>query len=76
MGGFPKHLCTFCGTNADQVRYLIAGPNHQFICDGCVTLCADICRMGIRRDDMIARLLVWRQQMTPGQAGADIGAAG
>lgn len=36
------HYCTFCGANQTDVLVLIAGPSRQFICDGCVELCADI----------------------------------
>lgn len=64
MVAFPKHLCTFCGKRLDQVRCLIAGPNHQFICDECVTLCVEIVRENPRQDDIIGRLNVWRQFMT------------
>jgi ClpX C4-type zinc finger len=30
--------CSFCGSTADQVTRLIAGP-RVFICDGCVARC-------------------------------------
>ena len=33
--------CSFCGKNQDEVEKLIAGP-AVFICNECVTLCADI----------------------------------
>jgi len=38
----PDYRCSFCGKRQDQVRKLIAGPNHIFICDDCVTLCKQI----------------------------------
>jgi ATP-dependent protease Clp ATPase subunit len=37
-----RYYCSFCGKRQDEVRKLIAGPS-VFICDECVTLCADIC---------------------------------
>lgn len=36
--------CSFCGKSRDQVRKLIQGPEGVFICDECVTACADIIR--------------------------------
>jgi hypothetical protein len=33
--------CSFCGSTADQVARLIAGP-RVFICDGCVARCTEI----------------------------------
>ncbi|HZH26350.1 MAG TPA: ATP-dependent Clp protease ATP-binding subunit ClpX, partial [Azospirillaceae bacterium] len=35
--------CSFCGKSQDEVEKLIAGP-AVFICNECVTLCADILR--------------------------------
>jgi ATP-dependent Clp protease ATP-binding subunit ClpX len=34
-------LCSFCGKSQNEVRKLISGPG-VFICDECVTLCAEI----------------------------------
>ena len=34
-------FCSFCGKSQEQVRKLIAGP-AVFICDECISLCADI----------------------------------
>jgi len=34
----PALACSFCGTRADEVERLIAGPGI-YICDRCVTLC-------------------------------------
>ncbi|GAA2614776.1 ATP-dependent Clp protease ATP-binding subunit ClpX [Actinomadura fulvescens] len=34
--------CTFCGKTQEQVRRLIAGPGHLFICDECVGLCKEL----------------------------------
>ncbi len=59
--GFPKHICNFCGKPGDQVQCLIAGPNHQCICDECVTLCVEIVKGYPRQHDMIGRLKVWRE---------------
>jgi len=37
----PAASCSFCGRTEDLVEKLISGPN-VYICDKCVTLCADI----------------------------------
>ena len=34
--------CSFCGKGQEQVRRLIAGPGHIYICDACVGLCNEI----------------------------------
>lgn len=34
--------CSFCGKRQDQVKKLIGGPAHIFICDECVALCREI----------------------------------
>ena len=34
--------CSFCGTDQNQVKHLIGGPNHVSICDSCVALCNDV----------------------------------
>ena len=40
----PKNLyCSFCGKSQHEVKKLISGPS-VFICDECITLCADIMR--------------------------------
>ncbi len=37
-----KVRCSFCGKSEDQVRKLIAGPGGAYICDECITICAEI----------------------------------
>ncbi|MBR4359010.1 MAG: ATP-dependent Clp protease ATP-binding subunit ClpX [Clostridia bacterium] len=37
----PKHRCSFCGKNQDQVRRIIAGPG-AYICNECIALCQEI----------------------------------
>ena len=37
----PKHRCSFCGKNQDQVRRIIAGPG-AYICNECIALCNEI----------------------------------
>ncbi|SFK96740.1 ATP-dependent Clp protease ATP-binding subunit ClpX [Lachnospiraceae bacterium KH1T2] len=37
-----KIRCSFCNKTQDQVRKLIAGPNGAYICDECISICADI----------------------------------
>ncbi|MCR5107341.1 MAG: ATP-dependent Clp protease ATP-binding subunit ClpX [Lachnospiraceae bacterium] len=34
--------CSFCGKPQDYARKLISGPNGVYICDECVSICADI----------------------------------
>src|SRR5690625_2016126 len=34
--------CSFCNKSKDEVSKLISGPDAVYICDECVTLCADI----------------------------------
>jgi hypothetical protein len=36
------YRCSFCGKRAEQVRRLIAGPGHTYICDECVDLWQEI----------------------------------
>ncbi|EHF01181.1 MULTISPECIES: ATP-dependent Clp protease ATP-binding subunit ClpX [Olsenella] len=38
----PEMRCSFCGKTRSQVRKLVQGPNGVFICDECVSECADI----------------------------------
>jgi len=33
---FYTYLCSFCGKEQDEVRRLIAGPHHIYVCDECV----------------------------------------
>ncbi|MDR0396184.1 MAG: ATP-dependent Clp protease ATP-binding subunit ClpX [Oscillospiraceae bacterium] len=35
-------FCSFCGKPQEQVRRIVAGPEHIYICDECVLLCQDI----------------------------------
>jgi ATP-dependent protease Clp ATPase subunit len=49
--------CNFCGKSQHEVRRIIAGPT-VYICDECVTLCADIC--DDRRAEEVAKKLVAR----------------
>ena len=41
-GGRSDYNCSFCGKPQSQVKRLIAGPDHVFICDECVDLCDQI----------------------------------
>ncbi len=41
-GSTPEnYFCAFCGKTADQVNSMISGPNGIYICDECISLCAD-----------------------------------
>ena len=40
--GRSDYQCSFCGKLQRQVKRLIAGPDHVFICDECVNLCDQI----------------------------------
>ncbi|MCR4762331.1 MAG: ATP-dependent Clp protease ATP-binding subunit ClpX [Lachnospiraceae bacterium] len=43
MSRFPGEVrCNFCNKTQDQVRKLIAGPAGVYICDECVSICANI----------------------------------
>ena len=33
--------CAFCGKSSDEVTAMIAGPNGIYICDECISVCAD-----------------------------------
>ncbi|MBI4861856.1 MAG: ATP-dependent Clp protease ATP-binding subunit ClpX [Candidatus Riflebacteria bacterium] len=33
--------CSFCGASSDEVRALVAGPRHVYICDACVNQCRE-----------------------------------
>ena len=42
--------CSFCGKTRSQVRKLIQGPNHVYICDECVKTCEDIIKEADRAE--------------------------
>jgi ATP-dependent Clp protease ATP-binding subunit ClpX len=47
----PNHLCcSFCGKSQREVKKLIAGPT-VYICDECISLCNEIIREQISRDE-------------------------
>ena len=33
--------CSFCGKDADRVNALVSGPNGIYICDECISICAE-----------------------------------
>ncbi|WP_304427058.1 ATP-dependent Clp protease ATP-binding subunit ClpX [uncultured Adlercreutzia sp.] len=35
------YYCAFCGKSGDQVNAMISGPNGIYICDECISVCAD-----------------------------------
>ncbi len=37
-----KHRCNFCARSHEDVERLIAGPEHVYICNYCVDLCANL----------------------------------
>lgn len=39
--GGQEIVCTFCGKSPQQVAAMISGPNGIYICDECVSVCAD-----------------------------------
>ncbi len=41
-GGNTKRYCCFCGSNEDQVNFLIPSPTGVYICDFCIDACHDI----------------------------------
>ncbi len=49
MANQPKPRCSFCNKSQNQVRKLIAGPG-VYICDDCVTLCAEIIEDELRQN--------------------------
>ncbi len=42
QNGNGRVRCSFCGRTADQVRKLFSGDNGIYICDDCVSICANI----------------------------------
>ena len=43
-GGYGEDegiYCAFCGKSPDEVTAMIAGPNGIYICDECISVCAD-----------------------------------
>lgn len=44
-------VCSFCGKTQKEVRKLIAGPGGVNICDGCVSLCAEVVNNDINNSD-------------------------
>ena len=51
--GEPPIRCSFCGKTQDQVRKLVKGPDHTFICDECVQTCAEILEESLTHDFMM-----------------------
>ncbi len=51
--GGPRR-CSFCNRTENQVRKLIAGPEGVFICDECVSICADILDEEMEEDEQMA----------------------
>ena len=45
--------CSFCGKTQDQVRKLVKGPGHTFICDECVAACSEILEESLTQDLMM-----------------------
>ena len=45
--------CSFCGKTQDQVRKLVKGPAHTFICDECVAACSEILEESLAQDFMM-----------------------
>ena len=45
--------CSFCGKTQDQVRKLVKGPDHTFICDECVAACSEILEESLTQDLMM-----------------------
>lgn len=39
--GTEDIACTFCGKSPQQVTAMISGPNGIYICDECISVCAD-----------------------------------
>ncbi len=39
--GEEEIFCAFCGKNPQQVNAMISGPNGIYICDECISVCAD-----------------------------------
>ncbi|HIS39586.1 MAG TPA: ATP-dependent Clp protease ATP-binding subunit ClpX [Candidatus Aphodovivens avistercoris] len=37
----PEVFCAFCGKRPGQVTAMISGPNGIYICDECISVCAD-----------------------------------
>ena len=35
------YTCAFCGKTGDLVNAMISGPNGIYICDECISVCAD-----------------------------------
>ena len=46
--------CSFCGKEQGQVRRLVKGPTHIFICDECVAACSEILEESLASDFMDA----------------------
>ena len=36
-----NYRCSFCGKSGDQVNALVSGPNGIYICDECISICAE-----------------------------------
>jgi len=40
--GTKELHCSFCGKPQSQLKKLIAGPGHTYICNECIELCHEI----------------------------------
>ncbi len=52
--GHNEPHCSFCGKSQHEVNKLISGPNHIFICDECVEICAEIIEDEAEEDNLEA----------------------
>ncbi|MFD2030922.1 ClpX C4-type zinc finger protein [Ancylobacter dichloromethanicus] len=65
MSRFATYRCTFCGALSDDVETLFAGPNHQAICDKCVSFGVARLNGEPAHDDIPGRLAKWRRAAPP-----------
>lgn len=55
-GTKPKHFCSFCGRNENQVNFLIPSPTGIYICDFCVEACEELIYNNLPNNDDIGTL--------------------
>ena len=64
-----NYFCAFCGKTGDQVNAMISGPNGIYICDECISVCADAMMRDILKNAPIA-VRTCKRLVTQGQAMA------
>lgn len=71
-GSHPIH-CAFCGQTPDHVNAMISGPNGIYICDECISVCAeamitDLSFRGLESDALNSIIKSHEEMFAPGNS--------